>query len=596
MVNNNEEHGESIDPSEMDDDLQRALELSLREFKKSSPNNLDYNNQTSGFFGSVKNKMQKQKLADKIPNDKVSMRFILDEMDKFHEIIKNGVDTAGEQNICTAKPITEKTAKVSISRNQLTDLLETLFGTEENRQASSDNIRGWCRQGFSFQPSSHLFWGLKQQYGGPCGVLASVQSFMLQCLLFHNSVYGSLELLQRTEPAENVLIKLREVYFNFIRLEYPEFPEEWLHLPALLESLCVVLYNATRFSKYKIILFEPLKRQNLTNALHSIIYDTNYIYVELDSIAKVASHFLKNIHLLMSEMGVMSFTLSVLATRGIENLRNDMDDPTLPLIGIYGHSSQELVNLLLQGKAVSNIFDGEKVLQDGDKTLTYKLRGITGEGNVGFLTEREASRHCQAGSYYKNPRFPVWVTGSFSHYTVLFAVDKMCCRRTEREIQTENVLNVWGCLDTEDNKFITADLLPALLDMLGVQALQREAAYHVIADSNLVLQGSFMEWYLSRMAPGRDDTRGKEITLFHYNGQDTKLPLTKVSVKYLTEFELQRLRKEMSVETTYGIDATIVGFTQSHATDLAKTIWTRWPNTRVDTLPIKMTVDVQSLE
>lgn len=37
-----------------------------------------------------------------------------------------------------------------------------------------------------------------------------------------------------------------------------------------------------------------------------------------------------------------------------------MDDPTAPLIAIYGHSSQELVNLLLAGTAVTNVFDGDR--------------------------------------------------------------------------------------------------------------------------------------------------------------------------------------------------------------------------------------------
>lgn len=39
-----------------------------------------------------------------------------------------------------------------------------------------------------------------------------------------------------------------------------------------------------------------------------------------------------------------------------------MDDVKYTLIGVYGHSSQELVNLLLTGEAVSNIFDGVRNL------------------------------------------------------------------------------------------------------------------------------------------------------------------------------------------------------------------------------------------
>lgn len=41
-----------------------------------------------------------------------------------------------------------------------------------------------------------------------------------------------------------------------------------------------------------------------------------------------------------------------------------MDDASLPLIGLYGHCSQELVNILITGEAVSNVFDGDRTLPE----------------------------------------------------------------------------------------------------------------------------------------------------------------------------------------------------------------------------------------
>ena len=52
-----------------------------------------------------------------------------------------------------------------------------------------------------------------------------------------------------------------------------------------------------------------------------------------------------------------------------------------PLIGNHGHCTQELVNLFITGKAVSNCFDGKKVLEDN-----YTLRGIHNKSEFGFLT------------------------------------------------------------------------------------------------------------------------------------------------------------------------------------------------------------------
>lgn len=47
-----------------------------------------------------------------------------------------------------------------------------------------------------------------------------------------------------------------------------------------------------------------------------------------------------------------------------------MDSKENPLIGNHGHCTQEFVNMLLTGQAVSNVFDGFKMLDD------YKLKGV----------------------------------------------------------------------------------------------------------------------------------------------------------------------------------------------------------------------------
>ena len=41
-----------------------------------------------------------------------------------------------------------------------------------------------------------------------------------------------------------------------------------------------------------------------------------------------------------------------------------MDAENSPLIGAHGYCSQEMVNLLLTGNAVSNTFDGQIVLKE----------------------------------------------------------------------------------------------------------------------------------------------------------------------------------------------------------------------------------------
>ena len=46
---------------------------------------------------------------------------------------------------------------------------------------------GWLQQAFNFrQPHTRLSFGLVQKKGGPCGVLAVVQAFILKFVLFQS--------------------------------------------------------------------------------------------------------------------------------------------------------------------------------------------------------------------------------------------------------------------------------------------------------------------------------------------------------------------------------------------------------------------------
>lgn len=67
--------------------------------------------------------------------------------------------------------------------------------------------------------------------------------------------------------------------------------------------------------------------------------------------------------------GVVMATYSVMLSRGVEQIRQDMDDAfgggrAGTLIDRHGYATQELVNLLLVGRAHSNVFDGERLLDD----------------------------------------------------------------------------------------------------------------------------------------------------------------------------------------------------------------------------------------
>ncbi|KAK1445109.1 deubiquitinating enzyme MINDY-3/4 [Babesia gibsoni] len=572
---------------EHDEALKLALKLSMEEYKGSIMRMNGYEKQKSGFFNSLIEYADNQGEYSKAQGDVVSMEYIINEMQRYHKVIKNEVNQAAIMNNSNEVDGLDNLQKHSLSRNMLTDLVKLLFGNDEKRDAEPDEIALWCKQGFRFHEDPNLFWGLSQSYVGPCGVLATVQSYMLHCLLFNHEIYGSMEHMLEEEPADAVLMRLRTLYFNFITVNHPDFPQEWLHIPSLLEAICALIYNATPSSKYTILLFEPLRKSTAGNPIHSIIYSSKYIHREFNNIADVASHLLKNLHLLMCEMGVVSFTLSLLATRGIANVQNDMDDPNQPLVGAHGHSTQELVNLMLHGKAVSNVFDGEKVINGNDTFTMFKLKGITKEVNIGFLTEQEARRHCKVGSYLKNPKLPIWVVSSLNHYSVIFGMDITYCKRTELDIYRENALNIWSCIDQEDDKLISDKMLPSLLDMLAIPSMYNDACEKLITDSGVILQSDFMEWYLAQTTNRTFTKQADTLTLFQYNGQEKHSPLTMITVKRAEAIDKARMVGQRG--DTSGVDADILGYAEGKSFHTAKIVWTRWPRTFVQAVSITNT-------
>jgi len=112
--------------------------------------------------------------------------------------------------------------------------------------------------------------------------------------------------------------------------------------------------------------------------------------------------------------GVLLLVYSAILTRGVENVRADMDAPDTALLAPHKYCSQELVNLLLVGRAFSNVFDG--TMDVGGSTL----KGIPNRGTVGFLTLMEKMGYCQVGNNFKNPVYPIWILYSESHYSLLF--------------------------------------------------------------------------------------------------------------------------------------------------------------------------------
>lgn len=143
-------------------------------------------------------------------------------------------------------------------------------------------------------------------------------------------------------------------------------------------------------------------------------------------------------------LGTVLFSYSLLLTRGLERVQADMDtmveQPTL--IGRHDYASQEFVNLLLCGRAHSNVFNGERDM-DG-----LVLRGIPTPQKLGMLTLFEHYGYVKVGSNLKDPRHPIWVLCSESHYSVMFSPDQSVLQNNAAPVVDVHYYDQLGRQDT----------------------------------------------------------------------------------------------------------------------------------------------------
>lgn len=117
------------------------------------------------------------------------------------------------------------------------------------------------------------------------------------------------------------------------------------------------------------------------------------------------------------------------------------------------------MHLLLCGRACSNAFDGEKLL-DGEA----RLRGVHRQSTVGFLSLFEFYGSMVVGDFLKHPAAPVWVVVSESHYSVLWSPDG----RARGGGSFPFTLNYWDQLANQEEviRFTRAQRVDSTLSLL----------------------------------------------------------------------------------------------------------------------------------
>jgi len=287
---------------------------------------------------------------------------------------------------------------------------------------STNDRERWHQEGFIQCRSNWIV--LEQHHGGPCAVLAAVQAYMLLYSFYEAN--GSWQTISEADGEE-----------------------------ALVHALVSIL-DQTRMDKSDPILICPGLKEEL---------------ITIDSVEEAVVFVEASLDLFQSSGGVLCFLYSLVSTRGVENIRDDMDDASTGLTGQFGHCTQELLNLLLVGKATSQVHDGDVDLGGG-----MTLRGVHERPSIGFLTHMEALRYCQVGSLYKKPKYPIWLIGSESHFTVLHC-NQRSINDESRVQQTQNMVKrAFSEHDQGENGFIAIEKLPMVLSTIGLSLNDIECA------------------------------------------------------------------------------------------------------------------------
>ncbi|XP_022190926.2 probable ubiquitin carboxyl-terminal hydrolase MINDY-4 isoform X2 [Nilaparvata lugens] len=290
--------------------------------------------------------------------------------------------------LLTFEPISTKLSK------RLTKLF---LGNE----SSLDVPSRWKGQSFVFNDSTKLKYGLMQSQGGPCGVIAVVQAFLLKALLFDDKTQAVCQ-----DPFRPTQVELRTGLVQAI--------SEILWQAGKGESAVLALYKTAGDEVDNDDDVKEEEGKNEDKKKENIICRKFFKLQELQSaVRKELNQFLST-----DGNGCYLVAISAILSSGIQSVLSDMDEASSSLIVNGGSCSLELVNLLLTGNAVSNVFDNNMHIGP------CLLKGISKRSNIGFLSIYEHTNTCQVGSNLKTPRYPIWVVNCQNHFTVIYSENK----------------------------------------------------------------------------------------------------------------------------------------------------------------------------
>ncbi|KAM6910033.1 ubiquitin carboxyl-terminal hydrolase MINDY-3 [Xenentodon cancila] len=390
------------------------------------------------------------------------------------------------------------------------EVVDLVWGRPSGGGVSASIFRRWT-QGFVFSEDEST--ALEQFEGGPCAVIAPVQAFLLKNILFNRESSNWRQMPEEEQKMAlcSTLTEILEsacasISMGFCLVTWAKGQSP--HTSTLSKTQSQSQTQDMPESSKPLQDLQPtaLAAEDLGfERFHSVLHKRTVL-----SLSDLKEEVLSLYHSWRGCCGVLLFLYSVILTKGIENIRNEIQDPTEPLIDpVHGHGSQSLVNLLVTGHAVSNVWDGDR------ECSGMKLHGIQKQASVGFLTLMESLRYCKVGTFLKSPKTPIWILGSETHLSVFFTKEMSL---VGPESPSEQARRVFQSFDPEDNGFIPESLLE---DVMKALDLVSEPEYVSLVKNKLdpeslgiILLGPF----LLEFFPDQDSGIPDSFPVFHYNG------------------------------------------------------------------------------
>ncbi|XP_072329948.1 inactive ubiquitin carboxyl-terminal hydrolase MINDY-4B [Scyliorhinus torazame] len=270
----------------------------------------------------------------------------------------------------------------------------------------------WKKSHFKFRdPYSDLAYALEAERGGARSIQMAVQAYVIKYLLF-----------TRNSDVECNNIK------RLLRASAKEQEN------ALAAALSDILWTAGEGVKSVVCsvttdcYFAPTidyKSDSYTERLQLFTFTDK---------GKLQDFITEYIHCFKGEgsHGVILFLYSLLLSRTLERLHNDMDNTTSHLLQLsLGNfiCKQALINLMLTGRASPNVFNGDLQYDDQGAQLKEPRRGVLARSDVGYLYwnrhELEHDKLPRVGSMLKTPKLPIWLCNISDTFSVLFNTNRL---------------------------------------------------------------------------------------------------------------------------------------------------------------------------